>query len=439
MARRTRTDRSIRPSFERRAAGVVGVAGALMGLFVMAIPAGALGADPVIDPEAVIAAAGAGASVAESPITRAPGDDGSGAADPTDRALRDPDPPLPLPADPVPPAQPTAESPADAMRIQLGAAASSGPTVLERGHVDLIDVTLEGDRLVIRVKDDGAGTTVHREPADVQVRVGDAARSAVPSGSTYGFLGVPGAPVWILPEVENSSLVWPGWSTSALARGQLSGDKVRLRLVGVDGPGSFAVYRPDRFGAPQVLFDRAGVSPNVVDVPVGSHAHANWSFGAEGVHRLTFRAEATLPDGRGVSADATYVVLVGDATAPIPWEQTAPPATAPPGPANAVAGPSSAADPNGADAARVAAGDAAAAALPDRAVGDPVRGSASAPSVGASDAAAASRLANSGVSSGQLTAVGLGALALGLLLARPGATRRHVSGRPQIPQQRRAT
>jgi surface-anchored protein len=196
-------------------------------------------------------------------------------------------------------------------------------TVLERGHVDLIEVTRDGDALRVQVKDDTGPSVAFRSPEQVQVRVGDGARTEVPDGP-FGFLGAPGSPVYLLPQVQDPDLIWPGWSTERLTAGQVVGDAVRLRMVGVDGPGELALFTTDQFGSPTVLFDSDGEADQV-SVPIRTHAHSNWAFSAAGVHRVTFEVAADLPGAGPRATRVTYVFLVGNAAAPVDPGTVAPP------------------------------------------------------------------------------------------------------------------
>jgi surface-anchored protein len=208
--------------------------------------------------------------------------------------------------------------------------AAQAPLVLTRGHVDLVEVTRDGSRLVVSVKDDTTGgAPVYRSPAEVQLRVPDGSRTEVPPGA-FAFLGAAGSQVFLLPQVQDPDLVWPGWSTERLGPGQLAGDAVRLRLVGVEGPGSLAVFTTDQFGSPRVLFDSDGGAPDEISVPIRTHAHANWAFSAAGVHRVTLDVLGDLAGAGPTATRITYVFLVGDAAAPVPVEQVPPPVTVAP-------------------------------------------------------------------------------------------------------------
>jgi len=238
----------------------------------------------------------------------------------------------PATADAPPPAAGPPPSDASALAAFARSPAQTDErVVLDAGHVDLVEVTVDAGRLVVRVKDDTTGGgAVFRSPTDVQARVKDPARIQVPDDPAFAFLGAPGTDMWMLPQVQDPTLLWPGWSTERIQPGQLRGDSMTLRLAAADGPGPFALFTTDQFGVPKVLFDSDGPAPNSTVVPVRTHAHSNWAFGASGVYRLTFEVAGTLSDGSPVATPVTYVVLVGDATAPVPWDRTGDPATTAP-------------------------------------------------------------------------------------------------------------
>jgi surface-anchored protein len=205
-------------------------------------------------------------------------------------------------------------------------AVRSAPIVIERGHLDLVEVTVVGGDLVLSAKDHTtAGGPTFRAPNDLQVRVGDRSRTAVPPGGAFGFLGPAGSTVHLLPQTEDPNLVWPGWSTERLTPGQVAGDAVTWRLRSVDGPGAVALFTTDQFGAPSVVFDSDDLVPDQVTVRINTHAHANWAFAAPGAYRLTFEVAADVV-GRGSTATtATYVFLVGDGTAAVAPDAVPPP------------------------------------------------------------------------------------------------------------------
>jgi surface-anchored protein len=123
-----------------------------------------------------------------------------------------------------------------------------------------------------------------------------AARQSVPNDPSFSFLGSAGAPVYVLPQEETEGLLFLGIAGDEIASGQFGNETVRLELAAVSGPGNFALYSVDAFGAPTVFINtRDGVSSgDAFPIAVGSHTHANWAFSQPGEYRLSFKASGTL-------------------------------------------------------------------------------------------------------------------------------------------------
>lgn len=195
------------------------------------------------------------------------------------------------------------------------AAAQSQQVVLSVGHVDALELRYEDGELALGVKDDTGAQPVRRDPAGVVLQALPASQVPVPDHPDFAFLGAPGDPVWILPQVQNRQLLWPGWNTELLPSGGFVDDQLTLTLTGVDGPGNVFVYIEDFLGLPAHQFSSEPGFPTQTAVPVGTHTHANWAFTAEGRYTLTFQADATLPDGAAVSTGPVdYTFVVGDLT-----------------------------------------------------------------------------------------------------------------------------
>lgn len=202
----------------------------------------------------------------------------------------------------------------------LVAAAAVAPTAalaaekvtLSTGHVDAVDVHYENGAFALKVRDDTASPAVTRDPADVVFHAKPESEIAVPDVPSYAFLGEPGSKVWILPQIQDPNLLWPGWETLSLPTGTFTGGKIRLSLVGAEGPGRVSVFVNDALGAAQVLFRSDDGLPDTIDVGDHVHAHANWAFGATGRYTLKFKADATLLDGTPVTSPVTdYTFVVG--------------------------------------------------------------------------------------------------------------------------------
>ncbi|MEV6281985.1 TIGR03773 family transporter-associated surface protein [Kribbella sp. NPDC051770] len=187
---------------------------------------------------------------------------------------------------------------------------SGGPSVkLTTGHADFA-VRVEGNGLRSRVKDGTRGPVVWRAPEDVLVELGTAAEATAPGGA-FGFLGPAGSKLWQIPQTQKDGVVWLGWNTEELTATQVSGGSVNWRLDKVTGPGRVAVFEFDSFGQPKIVFNSADGLPDTVKVPLGTHAHGNWTFTQPGTYQLTFTHTATLATGTAGKSTSTLTFKVG--------------------------------------------------------------------------------------------------------------------------------
>jgi surface-anchored protein len=185
--------------------------------------------------------------------------------------------------------------------------------VMSAGHADVFEVTVAGSALSVQIKDDSVAPVGYRSPAQTILHVKPTAQTSVPTPSgSFSFLGAAGAPVWILPQVQNPSLLWPGSSTERIGTGVLQGNSVTWRIDSVNGPGGFHLYTTNGFGQPSVVFTTNSAFPQSTPLTVPSHAHYNWAFGATGTYTVVMRATATLAGGTPVtSGPVTYTFKVG--------------------------------------------------------------------------------------------------------------------------------
>jgi putative ABC transporter-associated repeat protein len=187
-------------------------------------------------------------------------------------------------------------------------------TVLSDGHVDYAARLVDGQLQAV-VKDGTAGPehVVWRDPATVVFALGDNARTTIPTTPQLRFLGVPGAPVWLIPQVQQPGVLWAGWNTEELTAAQVAGP-VRWTLAAVDGPGTVAVFQTGAFGDVDVVFDSADGLPDTREIPLGTHAHGTWTFSQPGRYRLTFTTAATAATGAPLADTRTLAVTVGPTT-----------------------------------------------------------------------------------------------------------------------------
>ncbi|WP_430781520.1 TIGR03773 family transporter-associated surface protein [Actinoplanes sp. G11-F43] len=193
------------------------------------------------------------------------------------------------------------------------AADAAAPKVIADGHVDM-GPNLSGDRMTIRLKDDATTPPTWRELSDVVLEVTGKAEIKVPADSRYAFLGTAGDQVFVLPQKQESGIVWPGWNTQH--ESVVSGTKgnVTWKLTKVDGPGGFKLFLTDSFGGPEVLFDSAKKLPQQISIPPNTHAHGSWAFTKAGRYRLTVAMTATTKAGKSVTDSKVLTLAVGDST-----------------------------------------------------------------------------------------------------------------------------
>ncbi|WP_370266025.1 TIGR03773 family transporter-associated surface protein [Streptomyces sp. V4I8] len=187
----------------------------------------------------------------------------------------------------------------------------SDKKVLDEGHVDFAARVVD-NKLQIHIKDGTvSGKTTWREPSSVVLHVKPAAKNTLPAGDDFAFLGKGGDPVWLLDQVQQEGLLWPGWSTDNMEAGATKGG-VEFSLTKVDGPGTYALYTYDAMSGANVLFNSKDGVPDSFDVPANTHAHGGWAFTKEGTYRLTFKMSGTLANGTKVSDTETVTFAAGD-------------------------------------------------------------------------------------------------------------------------------
>ena len=212
-----------------------------------------------------------------------------------------------------------------------------GPRVImSRGHADVLRVELSGGRLDVAIKDDSGGDPVIRRPAEVLLHAKPQAAFPLTEDlpPEFGFLGRPGDTIYLLPEVQQEELLWPGWDTAGVRPGALAGDELTWRLLSVDGPGSLQLFTSDLFGLPRIIFNSADGLPDTSSMPASTHVHANWAFSRPGLYRLRFDLSGTPAAGGAPveSGPVEYWFYVGDLAQLPSYPETAPELTPTPTP-----------------------------------------------------------------------------------------------------------
>jgi len=189
-------------------------------------------------------------------------------------------------------------------------------TVLDLGHVDMGPRFQDGEWTLMVHDDTELAGSVWRYLDRTVVQVLDASQVTVPEDEEYSFLGAePGEKVHVVPQTQNTDVVWLGWNTQdpevmdQLDRG------VTLTMGHVTGPGDLLVYlQAGGFGEPDVLWDSREASGQDLWVDVNTHTHANWVFTEPGVYLVEITATADLIDGETVSDTQYLRFAVGDET-----------------------------------------------------------------------------------------------------------------------------
>ncbi|MEU0077545.1 choice-of-anchor M domain-containing protein [Micromonospora tulbaghiae] len=172
-------------------------------------------------------------------------------------------------------------------------AATTSAVVLNTGHLDVVDVAYEAGVLEIGVHDED--NDVEYGADEVKLVVKRQAKVTVPADPAFAFLGTPGvSQVWILPEIRNENLIWPGIAAEEIEAGVFTGDSLTLSVRAVSGPGQLAIYTENAVGQPNILADSGDGLPDALALTAGDHTHANWAFDAAGTYRVTVRATGTL-------------------------------------------------------------------------------------------------------------------------------------------------
>jgi putative ABC transporter-associated repeat protein len=197
---------------------------------------------------------------------------------------------------------------------------SWGPRlILSRGHTDILEVALAGNALKVLLKDDSGDAPVLRNPQDVLLHAKPQAKFLVTDElpPEFGFLGDAGDEIYLLPEVQDPALLWPGWDTAGVPPGTVADDELTWRLLSVEGPGTLQLFTSDVFGLPRIIFNSDDGLPDTSSMRAGTHVHANWAFSRPGLYKLRFDLAGKLAaDGQAIqSGPVEYYFYAGDLAA----------------------------------------------------------------------------------------------------------------------------
>lgn len=188
--------------------------------------------------------------------------------------------------------------------LAWGAPAQAGSlVVLSQGHVDVVDVAYQDGEFELTVHHE-----VEHDPADVLFVARPESATTVPDDPRYAFLGAAGSTVYVLPEVPNEALLFPGLSAEEIETGVFAGDTIQLRFRNVVGPDGLSLFTTDPAGNPTVLVDSEDGLPDPVTLPVASHMHQNWAFEKPGWYLVRVDATGVLAGtGATVTSDPVWL------------------------------------------------------------------------------------------------------------------------------------
>ena len=191
--------------------------------------------------------------------------------------------------------------------------AAEPPVRLAQGHTD-IGIAFEDDAFDLHIHDET--DDIEYAPDEAVLVVKAESRVKVPNDPRYSFLGLPCSNVWVLPQTQNSNLLFLGFGAEEIGPDVFQSNQFRMELKAVVGAGNLFVYDIEPFGTPVVIMNSAdGVDTNDSRVlPGGAHSDFNWAFTAPGSYTVTFEASGTLTNGDFVTSgpvDYTFLVESG--------------------------------------------------------------------------------------------------------------------------------
>ena len=178
----------------------------------------------------------------------------------------------------------------------------SDPVEIARGHLDvrLTQASGEGGLTYgLAVKDDSltnARTSVLRTVGSTTLAVAPNARFVRPaslSDPSYDVLGPVGTATYVLPETQNSDIVWPGLSTEGIDYAALpEGADLTLHLAQAPEGARVAFFQGGTFGAGAKVHFDSSKGDGLVHTTEATHMHGNWVFSAPGTYRIEVGARS---------------------------------------------------------------------------------------------------------------------------------------------------
>ena len=178
----------------------------------------------------------------------------------------------------------------------------SDPVQIARGHLDVRLTQSNGEGGLtygLAVKDDSltnARTSVLRTVGSTTLTAAPNARFVRPaslSDPSYDVLGPVGTATYVLPETQNSDIVWPGLSTEGIDYAALpEGADLTLHLAQAPEGARVAFFQGGTFGAGAKVHFDSSKGDGLVHTTEATHMHGNWVFSAPGTYRIEVGARS---------------------------------------------------------------------------------------------------------------------------------------------------
>lgn len=175
----------------------------------------------------------------------------------------------------------------------------AGRDLLYRSHVDATYVTRLNNELTIMTVDGSQPLPSEQacmRLAPDSVNGKEVSRMVVPNDPNLAFLGQPGRILWHAPAHLNPQWqpIWAGFGAFDPTHEweiptDFVGNTIQLELVDFNGPGDLEIfnYYPGWKNARRSLSSK---HQRAMNVEVGGHGHADWTFTEPGIYALTWKA-----------------------------------------------------------------------------------------------------------------------------------------------------
>ena len=227
-----------------------------------------------------------------------------------------PEEPEPAP-NPTPTPAPAPDNGGNDATLAPASSLLSDPVEIARGHLDvrLTQASGEGGLTYgLAVKDDSltnARTSVLRTVGSTTLTVAPNARFVRPaslSDPSYDVLGPVGTATYVLPETQNSDIVWPGLSTEGIDYAALpDGADLTLHLAQAPEGARVAFFQGGTFGAGAKVHFDSTKGDGLVHTTEATHMHGNWVFSTPGTYRIEVGARS---GERTLAEPQSFTVIV---------------------------------------------------------------------------------------------------------------------------------